>query len=337
MARKNAKKVKAPASTTKEVAATSKTEVKKEEEPAAPELGTYGWVLKLFAVGAAMAVTYYLRQLDVEIVRAAHYIARTDVTEHLRFNVTCSPLREWETFVPGCHQENETLCGRAVIDNFVTPKQVTQLREIAEAGMKGRSKLGGPTIMDINTGFVRDSEGLVNIYQPESKVPDENKPGVKRFTKKQFDLYRGVVEKIRLAVMKEFDLDVLYFSAPTFITRLIGNESWTPAELHDEYWHPHVDKENTRHYDYSGLLYLADYGEDFTGGLFSFIDNSTETVVEPARGRLIMFTAGSENLHVVRKVETGTRYVLSLWFSCDERKEFLNFLDEKMHKHFRRA
>lgn len=101
--------------------------------------------------------------------------------------------------------------------------------------------------------------------------------------------------------------------------------------------HPHVDKENTRHYDYSGLLYLADYGEDFTGGLFSFIDNSTETVVEPARGRLIMFTAGSENLHVVRKVETGTRYVLSLWFSCDERKEFLNFLDEKMHKHFRRA
>jgi predicted 2-oxoglutarate/Fe(II)-dependent dioxygenase YbiX len=98
-----------------------------------------------------------------------------------------------------------------------------------------------------------------------------------------------------------------------------------------------VDKNNTKHYDYSGLLYLSDYQEEFTGGLFSFIDENTETVVEPARGRLMMFTAGAENLHVVRKVETGTRYVLSLWFSCDERKQFENFLDGQMHKHFRRT
>ncbi|POM58056.1 hypothetical protein PHPALM_37348 [Phytophthora palmivora] len=336
MARKNAKKVKTPtASMTKEVV-NAKTEAKAEEEPAPPATGTFGWVLKLVAVAAAVAVTYYLRQLDIEIVRAAHYIARTDVTEHLRFNVTCAPMKENET-VPGCHQENETMCGRALIDNFVTPKQVTQLREIAEIGMQNRSKLGGPTIMDINTGFVRDSEGLVNIYQPEREFPNENKPGVKRFTKKQFNLYRGVVEKIRMALMKEFELEELYFSAPTFITRLIGNDSWTPSEIHDEYWHPHVDKENTKHYDYSGLLYLADHGEDFTGGLFSFIDENTETVIEPARGRLMMFTAGSENRHAVRKVETGTRYVLSLWFSCDERKQFHNFLDGEMHKHFRRS
>ncbi|KAL4175440.1 hypothetical protein KRP22_000406 [Phytophthora ramorum] len=335
MARKNAKKARAPPAT-KQVVDT-KSEAKKDEETATPASGTYGWVLKLLSVGAAVAVTFYLRQLDIEVVRAAHYIARTDVTEHLRFNVTCAPMKQHEQFVPGCHQENETRCGRALIDDFVTPEQVTQLLKIAEIGMQNRSQLGGPTIMDINTGFVRDSEGLVNIYQPERKIPNENKPGVKRFTKKQFNLYRGVVEKIRMALMKEFELEELYFSAPTFITRLMGNESWTPAEIHDEYWHPHVDKENTKHYDYSGLLYLADFGEDFTGGLFSFIDEHTETVVEPARGRLMMFTAGSENLHVVRKVETGTRYVLSLWFSCDERKHFHNFLDGEMHKHFRRT
>ncbi|KAL3661002.1 hypothetical protein V7S43_014018 [Phytophthora oleae] len=336
MARKNPKKVKASA-TTKQVVEANTEAKQQEEEPAPPATGTFGWVLKLVAVVAAVGVTYFLRQLDVEIVRAAHYIARTEVTEHLRFNVTCAPMKKSDLFVPGCHQENETMCGRALIDNFVTPEQVTQLRDIAEIGMQNRSKLGGPTIMDINTGFVRDSEGLVNIYQPERNFPNENKPGIKRFTKKEFNLYRGVVEKIRMALMKEFDLEELYFSAPTFITRLIGNESWTSAEIHDEYWHPHVDKENTKHYDYSGLLYLADFGEDFTGGLFSFIDENTETVVEPARGRLMMFTAGSENLHAVRKVETGTRYVLSLWFSCDERKQFHNFLDGEMHKHFRRT
>ncbi|GMF29603.1 unnamed protein product [Phytophthora lilii] len=91
MARKNAKKVSKPAATTKQVAVADSAP--KTEEAAAPVSGTYGWVLKLLAVAAALAVTYFLRQLDVEVVRAAHYIARSDVTEHLRFNVTCAPMK----------------------------------------------------------------------------------------------------------------------------------------------------------------------------------------------------------------------------------------------------
>lgn len=100
--------------------------------------------------------------------------------------------------------------------------------------------------------------------------------------------------------------------------------------------HPHVDKDNTQHYDYSGLLYLADYGEDFTGGLFAFNDKNDDQIFEPARGRLMMFTSGKENLHQVQRVESGTRYVMSMWFSCDARKQFHNFLDGKMHQHFKR-
>jgi len=53
--------------------------------------------------------------------------------------------------VQGCHKRRK--CGRVVRDNFVTPEIVEQLREMAEIGMKGRSTLGGPTIMDINTGL----------------------------------------------------------------------------------------------------------------------------------------------------------------------------------------
>jgi hypothetical protein len=37
---------------------------------------------------------------------------------------------------------------------------------MAERGMEGRSKSGGPCILDINGGFLRDSEGVVrNIYE----------------------------------------------------------------------------------------------------------------------------------------------------------------------------
>jgi hypothetical protein len=91
MARRNAKKTRTTP-TTKQVV-DAKTAESAKEEPTAPSSGTYGWVLKLVAAVAGLAVTYFLRQLDVDIVRAAHYISRNDVTEHLRFNVTCAPLR----------------------------------------------------------------------------------------------------------------------------------------------------------------------------------------------------------------------------------------------------
>ena len=45
-----------------------------------------------------------------------------------------------------------------------------------------------------------------------------------------------------------------------------------------------------------------------------------------------MFSSGRENLHGVRRVESGTRYVMSMWFTCDERKKFENFLDGKKHE-----
>jgi hypothetical protein len=48
--------------------------------------------------------------------------------------------------------------------------------------------------------------------------------------------YRGVVESIKARVESAFGLSFLYFTAPTFITRLVGSPSWEPAAMHDEYW-----------------------------------------------------------------------------------------------------
>ena len=55
------------------------------------------------------------------------------------------------------------------------------------------------------------------------------------------------------------------------------------------------------------------------------------SVVEPAKGRLAIFSSGRENVHQVQKVHTGTRLTMSMWFTCDDRKKFKNFLDGKKH------
>lgn len=138
-------------------------------------------------------------------------------------------------------------------------------------------------------------------------------------------------------------------------------------EIHDEYWHPHVDRNNTPHYHYSGLLYLSTYDEDFTGGRFFFenandyaafengqplADNQENTdigsdntnsnsndnprknielVMEPRAGRIAIFSSGMENTHQVERVVSGQRFVLSFWFTCDPQREFEIFLDGSAH------
>lgn len=136
-----------------------------------------------------------------------------------------------------------------------------------------------------------------------------------------------------------------------------------------------MDRNNTPHYDYSGLIYLTTHGDDFVGGEFEFIDEvdgepgpddhdprgtpasraieastaypeiavpapGTHWVnhtILPRAGRLLVFSSGAENLHRVRPVLGGTRVVLSMWYSCDKDREFDTFLDGAPHAAFKRA
>ena len=94
---------------------------------------------------------------------------------------------------------------------------------------------------------------------------------------------------------------------------------------------------NTPHYHYSGLLYLSSYQTDFTGGRFHFVrpkydggefqssgedsvtsrptyeDFVSEQIIEPRKGRVVIFTSGKENTHYVERVTSGQRFVLSFW------------------------
>eukprot|EP00939_MAST-03C_sp_MAST-3C-sp1_P001947 g1947.t1 len=347
--------------------------------------------------------------------------AESDANGGQTWNIPCHAdsyrpeTKEGEEKGRGCYPAST--CLRVMIDDFADVAEVERLRDIAFEGMRfsanpTKATRGGPTIMDINSGFVRDPYGIRNMYE---ETTSSDRPA---FTSEDFALYERIVERVRAQVKESFGIDRLYFTAPTFVTREVGSleNNWTPRSVHDEYYHAHVDKNNTEHYHYSGLLYLADYEEDFTGGMFAFLDGfvqdgyeqerpcfdddirkagaphdcqeyaregycashpsvaeacprscgtcapkgsfsvakeaaewrhmlmtrnrssahrRTAHEIEPARGRLVIFSAGQENLHQVRQVATGTRLVLSLWFTCDETRRFDAFLDGEAHRHFR--
>lgn len=73
-------------------------------------------------------------------------------------------------------------------------------------------------------------------------------------------------------------------------------------------------------------MYLSDYEIDFDGGRLIFLDNFSEkwkrnnVTMEPRKGRVVMFTSGAENTHYVERVTRGTRYALTIAFTCDPTK-----------------
>ena len=257
-----------------------------------------------------------------------------------------------------CRPRKGGMCDRVVKDNFLTSEEISTLVSMADRGMNGylsqtKNKRNmkppsGPTIMDVNSGYVLPS----GSSQPRSIY---SKGQI--YTKDEYEMYRRVTTNIKKFIESKFGLSKLYFTAPTFITREIGDSNWHAKTLHDEYWHVHSDKNNTKHYDYSGLIYLSEQGKDFTGGSLEFYDysnldcsafvddknpgpckvqGSPTMVVAPVPGRLIVFGSGRENPHRVNIVNSGTRYVLSFWFTCDESRVFEHFLDGKMHQQYKR-
>ena len=180
------------------------------------------------------------------------------------------------------------LCDRVVREGFATRAEAAALRSLATRGMDAAGApagAGGPTIFDLNSGFVlAPGAQLTNLHSA--------RPGL--FAAADYDSYRGFITRLKREVERTFMAErPVYLTAPTFITRLSAeNQSWAPATAHDEYWHPHVDRHNTAHYEFSGLVYLSDHGADFQGGLFNFLDDAgARTVVEPRAGTLLLFAS----------------------------------------------
>lgn len=271
--------------------------------------------------GSQGFVTLLLLVVSVGCIATWMYIASQDgdvtetlvgqgevVSPHPRiYTVQCSEDYENYKRYPGCTPQK---CGRAITDGVVTREEAQVLRRLAERGLALAGSEGGASILDLHSGALSMGKQFVNIYR---YFGDQIKDV---FSQKDFELYREVRGRIQTAIAETFGLDssLLYLTKPTFFSRINSTDAKTQ---HDEYWHPHIDKVTYGSFDYTSLLYLSDYGSDFTGGRFIFMDQNGNRTVEPRAGRVSFFSSGSENLHRVEKVTWGTRYAITVSFTCD--------------------
>ncbi|XP_025028331.1 2-oxoglutarate and iron-dependent oxygenase domain-containing protein 3, partial [Python bivittatus] len=134
-------------------------------------------------------------------------------------------------------------CGRGITDAIINREEAERIRRIAERGLSLGGSDGGASILDLHSGALSLGKHFVNMYRYfNDKIHDI-------FTEEDFQLYR-----------------------------INNSEAKT---THDEYWHPHIDKVTYGSFDYTSLLYLSDYTEDFGGGRFVFMDEGANRTVEP--------------------------------------------------------
>jgi len=197
----------------------------------------------------------------------------------------------------------------------VTNEEALGLRKIAQQGLSLGGSNGGASILDLHSGALSKGDSFIDVFRAMDAA------GRRVIETKDFELYVAVKDKVHRAVADAFGVDMkkLFLTKPTFFSRMTPKVAST---VHDEYWHPHVDKTTYGSFHYTALVYLSTGGSNFEGGEFEggdfvFLDGSVNRTVEPRLGRVSAFTSGSENPHHVSKVIRGVRYAVTIAFTCD--------------------
>lgn len=276
---------------------------KSSEKKSAPEVSLTPLYVSSVAV-AIFAVLYYIVTTQEGGLETFVPVGLT--TNRKIHEVTCSKDYDKEPF-KDCKPKR---CARVVMDNLVTESEARHLRGVAERGLALGGGDGGASILDLHSGALSKGKSFINVY----KVLESMSETV--FTEDDFRVYRDVKSRIHQAIAKEFGVkpSALFLTKPTFFSRMNSKPAST---VHDEYWHPHIDKVTYGSFHYTSLLYLSSYGHEFSGGRFIFVDKDANRTVEPRLGRVSFFTSGSENLHFVEKLKEGERFAITISFTCD--------------------
>ena len=226
--------------------------------------------------------------------------------EHI-YNITCQTQTSGDPIFSSCSPRK---CARIVVHDFLSPHQVSQLILLVKKVLRRGSSLGGVSIFDLHSGAISKGDKFINIYSIHATSPV--------FDLTDSSLVHGIIEEVhsRISVYFGIEFDNIFLTNPTFFSEITARPAYN---LHDEYWHTHVDKETYGGFEYTSLIYLSDQETDFRGGSFFYENNGHEPgmKIQPRSGLLSIFTSGKENPHRVEKVIEGVRYALTIGFTCN--------------------
>eukprot|EP00908_Phaeocystis_cordata_P000677 Transcript_10740.p1 GENE.Transcript_10740~~Transcript_10740.p1 ORF type:complete len:332 (-),score=136.69 Transcript_10740:142-1137(-) len=306
---------------------------KKEKAKAAAggslSLTTVAAVFSAIVAAVAVAFAFFLRQASAsggpaELALAPNSFSSTECHE--------------DHYTPRVEDCSPRQCGKVVLDDFASPEETAALLAIAKRGMSMGGGAGGPTIMDMASGALSYEDKFIDVWLAF------NLTGRPPFSRSDLAPFKAVTERVAKAVGEHFGATRLWLTAPSFFSRISADRP--PKIDNDEYWHSHVDTLQYGSFVYTGLLYLNQAGYDFEGGRLAFdpppskgagraaggaakaaaATAAARPFISPKPGRLVLFSSGAEHPHHVEQVTRGTRYAITIAYTCDERAALQDFL-----------
>ena len=142
--------------------------------------------------------------------------------------------------------------------------------------------------------------------------------------------FRTLVVRAQAVLREHFGVSSLRFYRSNIITW----EGRDPDKQERETWPAqparwaarslHGDTNTDEMFLYTAILYLSQHGEDVMGaetGIADEVDGDFTVGaglrVEPSIGRLLVFSAGVENMHEMLPATHGQRVAIQFWFACE--------------------
>ena len=219
------------------------------------------------------------------------FISSISTTSPQTLHYPCSKEYSLESIL--YHSCIPAMCGMVTREEFLSQNMADNLMTEVHSLVNNKHKVF--TAMDLHTHtMVR--EGVTE------KMEDGR-------DSKLCEMLSPLIENVRMLVKKEFNTSTMFLSYPLVVSLISPGNTVVPYTL------PHVDLysyDNTAPH-ITAVLYLAGRGVE-GGGLHI----EGRGVVTPARGGLVLFTAGEENTHWVEEVTKGTRVAVTIFWSCDK-------------------
>ena len=159
--------------------------------------------------------------------------------------------------------------------------------------------------------FSKEKSISIRNYYSKVLVESKDRPG---FFESGSDVIPEVLAAVALARIEiEKQYDVIINDYEVGVVKLAkGAFNGLHSDMYNLDGSPHEDPSKTTR-EFSALVYLSEYGEDFTGGELVFPQH--ELRHQPKIGDLVFFRGDLEHTHKVRHVLSGERYAIVMFFS----------------------
>ncbi|KAL1524968.1 hypothetical protein AB1Y20_019844 [Prymnesium parvum] len=183
----------------------------------------------------------------------------------------------------------------------------------------------GPCVRGVVDGFASHAEVLeLSVLEPY--VPPGQASSITTWRWDVADdppVFRTLVNRAQAVLREHFGVENLRFYRSNIITWKAPRSShettppiWRPRSLHG-------DTNTDEMFLFTTILYLSQHGEDCVGAETGIADEigAQDVVtaglrVQPSIGRLLVFSAGVENMHEMLRLVRGKRVAIQMWFAC---------------------